>query len=101
MPRPRKRTEELAYPRERNGSDKSTTSDVTKGQMMPVTIPHAPKDWHPVARRLWDAFKTSGQVNYWQNTDWAFAYMVCDDISVARKGEKGMSAIMYAEILKA
>ncbi|GAA2598547.1 MULTISPECIES: hypothetical protein [Streptomyces] len=36
-------------PRSRKGSDQQP---VTKGEMRPVKIPNADRDWHPIARRL-------------------------------------------------
>ncbi|MET9861971.1 hypothetical protein ABZY93_22140 [Streptomyces smyrnaeus] len=79
------READLARPRERKGGD---VQSVTKGVMREVQIPNAPRDWHPIARRLWDALKTSGQADFYQNSDWAFAYSLCEDLSHYKKAGK-------------
>ncbi|MFE0964070.1 MULTISPECIES: phage terminase small subunit [Streptomyces] len=79
------REEDLARPRSRKGSDQQP---VTKGEMRPVKIPNADRDWHPIARRLWDSLKTSGQADFYQNSDWAFAYSLCEDLSHYKKSGK-------------
>ncbi|WJN62703.1 terminase small subunit [Streptomyces phage phiScoe15] len=79
------READLARPRERKGGD---VQSVTKGEMRPVKIPNADREWHPIARRLWDALKTSGQADFYQNSDWAFAYSLCEDLSFYKKSGK-------------
>lgn len=79
------RSEDLARPRERRGGD---VVPVTKGVARDVKIPNASSDWHPIARKLWDSLKTSGQSDYYQNSDWAFAYSLCDDLSYYKKQGK-------------
>ncbi|MEU7400073.1 hypothetical protein [Streptomyces sp. NPDC044948] len=79
------REEDLARPRSRKGGDEQS---VTQGEMRPVKIPNADRDWHPIARRLWDALKTSGQADFYQNSDWAFAYSLCEDLSFYKKSGK-------------
>lgn len=72
------RSEDLARPRKRKGKD---VVPVTKGQLRPVRIPAANKDWNPIAKRWYNSLKTSGQSDFYQNSDWAFAYSVADDLS--------------------
>ncbi|MEU9044114.1 hypothetical protein AB0D63_20905 [Kitasatospora sp. NPDC048343] len=72
------READLARPRERKGSD---IQPVTKGVMRDVEIPDVDPDWHPIAQRLWDSLKTSGQSDFYQNSDWAFAFSLCEDLS--------------------
>ncbi|WMI34525.1 terminase small subunit [Streptomyces phage Dexers] len=79
------READLARPRERKGSDQQS---VTKGVMREVKVPNADREWHPIARRLWDSLKTSGQADFYQNSDWAFAYSLCEDLSVYKKSGK-------------
>jgi len=50
-----------------------------------VRIPAANKDWHPIAKRFYNSLKTSGQSDFYQNSDWAFAYSVADDLSYYKK----------------
>ncbi|AGM12028.1 hypothetical protein ZEMLYA_6 [Streptomyces phage Zemlya] len=79
------RESDLARPRSRKGGD---VQEVTKGEMRPVKIPNADRDWHPIARRLWDSLKTSGQADFYQNSDWAFAFSLCEDLSYYKKSGK-------------
>ncbi|AKY03613.1 hypothetical protein SEA_IZZY_6 [Streptomyces phage Izzy] len=79
------RESDLARPRSRKGGD---VQEVTKGVMRPVKIPNADRDWHPIAKRLWDSLKTSGQADYYQNSDWAFAWSLCEDLSYYKKSGK-------------
>jgi hypothetical protein len=88
------RSEDLARPRERRGGQ---VAPVTKGVARGVRIPHADSEWHPIARKLWDSLKTSGQSDFYQNSDWAFAYSVCDDLSYYKKAGQ-RSAVMLASI---
>lgn len=79
------RSEDLARPRERKGSD---VQSVTKGELRGVTIPHKAQDWHPIAVKMWEGLKTSGQADFFQNSDWAFAYSLMDDLSYYKKSGK-------------
>lgn len=79
------REAELARPRSRKGSDQVA---VTKGVSRKATIPQADKDWHPIARRLWDSLKKSGQADFYQASDWALAYSLCDDLSYYKRSGK-------------
>lgn len=88
------REEDLARPRERKGSDQQS---VTKGVMRPVTIPHADKDWHPIARKIWDSLKTSGMADFYQQTDWALAYSLMDDLSKMKKN--GRPSSQWAQVI--
>ncbi|MER6231750.1 hypothetical protein ABT169_21745 [Streptomyces sp. NPDC001616] len=56
--------------------------------MKAVKVPNADSGWHPIARRLWDSLKTSGQADFYQNSDWAFAYSLCEDLSYYKKSGK-------------
>ena len=80
MPAIPKREAELARPRHRQGAAGRDQSAI-RLEMQPVTVPNIPKAWHPIARRMFEALKTSGQAARFQNSDWAFAYVICDEIS--------------------
>ncbi|WP_392839984.1 hypothetical protein [Streptomyces sp. LN500] len=53
-----------------------------------MKIPNADRNWHPIAKRLWDSLKTSGQSDFYQNSDWAFAFSMCEDLSDHKKSGK-------------
>ncbi len=84
MPGPTpKRSEER---RRRNAPD---GVQVTKGEMMPVTWDLAPhEDWHPIAVWLYESVRTSGQSRYYQDSDWAMLYSICDDLSYYKNSGK-------------
>jgi hypothetical protein len=49
--------------------------------MRDVKIPAGNKDWHPRAKALYASLKTSGQSDYYQNSDWQIALIACDLLS--------------------
>lgn len=62
------RSDDLARPRERKGGDHKSP---TKGIAYTATVPEPDEDWHPIARKLWDAMLESGQSDYYQSSDLA------------------------------
>lgn len=44
-------------------------------------IPAADKDWHPIAKKVYQSIKKSAQVELLQPSDWATAYLLCESIS--------------------
>lgn len=76
-----RREETLARARSRKGGNRPPT---THGQMLPVTVPDADPTWHDAAKRLFESAKTSGQRDFYQDTDWAVLWSLCDDLSVAK-----------------
>lgn len=92
MPAIPMRTDELVDQRP------SRVDAVTKGVLMPTSPPEPHRGWHPIVKRLWAAFSESGQVHWWQQSDWAFAESVCDDLSRFKKQEDAyMRAVRRAE----
>lgn len=88
------RSEDLARPRSRKGGDQQ---EVTKGVAREVIVPRvSDKEWHPIAKRVWDAAKTSGQADFYQNSDWAMLYSLCDDLSYYKKSGKRSSQMLAA-----
>jgi hypothetical protein len=79
------RSDDLARPRERKGKD---IVPVTKGEARPTKIPNADRNWHPIALKLWEGLKSSGQADFYQNSDWAFAYSLCEDLSEYKRSTK-------------
>jgi hypothetical protein len=78
------RSEDLARPRSRKGGD--TGPEVKTGEMRPVVIPEADPEWHEIAKMIWEALRTSGQQDFYQNTDWVYAYSLCEDITRYKEG---------------
>lgn len=50
-----------------------------------VTVPPVNPTWHPVSVMLWNAMFESGMEPYFESTDWAAAYLICDQISMQMK----------------
>lgn len=73
------RSDDLARDRSRKGGD--TGPEMKFGQMMPVRIPDADPEWHAIAVMIWDSLIDSGQADFYQQSDWAYAYSLCDDVS--------------------
>jgi hypothetical protein len=83
------RETDLARPRSRKG--KEHAAPITKGELRKVTVPKADLEWHPISLMLWNSLKTSGQADYYQNSDWAYAYSICEDLSVFKKSGRRSS----------
>lgn len=65
-------------------SDKRTKSQPASGaprhgEMREVRVPGAPSEWHPRAKGWYRSLKTSGQADYFQNSDWQQA-LICGDL---------------------
>lgn len=102
MPARPKREEELARPRSRKGKDQQA---VKRGELKSVTWPNAGRDWHPIAKSFWASLKTSGQADFYQQSDIAFAFSLCDDLSFYKKPQISRDGVEYVrrspEMLKA
>ena len=46
-----------------------------------VTVPATPRDWHPLAREMFNSLKVSGQSAFYAQSDWAFAKVICARMS--------------------
>lgn len=46
-----------------------------------VVVPSPDPTWHSVARMLWDSIQRSGQSIYYEPSDWAVAFLVCESLS--------------------
>lgn len=90
------RSEELSRERDANRGDRPT---LTKGTMRSVQIPAADDEWHPTAKRLYQSLQESGQSDFFQNSDWAYAWSLCEDVSVM-KNQQIYSGKLHAESLK-
>jgi hypothetical protein len=55
---------------DRKGGD---AQSVTRGVARPTKVPNGDRSCHPIAKRLWDSLKESGQADFYQASDWALA----------------------------
>lgn len=53
-----------------------------------VTIPEPDPDWHHIARYLWDGMRESGASRFYESSDWAVLFSLCDDITYYKRCEK-------------
>lgn len=72
------RSEDLSRVRDANRSERPT---LKSGVLREVHIPDADPDWHPLATRLWEGMVSSGQADFFQNSDWALAYSLMEDLT--------------------
>lgn len=76
------REENLARPRERKGSDQMS---VTKGTLRPVTVPPPDPEWGHAALMLYSSLLSSGMADFYQDSDWAYAWVVISELDAYRK----------------
>lgn len=95
MPVPPKRDAERAR------SNEPASGAARHGSMKPVTIPSADRrNWHPRATSLFESLKSSGQSDYYQDSDWAYVKIVCDYLtSCYNRGFKAMDMANIATML--
>lgn len=71
--KPQKRSDEKV------GHYKPVAGDARPGMLRPVKRPNADrKKWHPRATAWYDSLSTSGQSDYFQDSDWAQAKIIAD-----------------------
>jgi hypothetical protein len=90
----------LARPRARKGAEQSGLP-LTKGVAFPTEVPEPDENWHKIARLIWDGAVSSGQSLYYQNSDWAMLYSICDDITYVKNQGNKRSAQMLATVYAA
>lgn len=75
------RSEELTRDRSRMGRDRGP--DIAQGQMFDCNPDdwQPGEDWHPIAVRVFNSLKTSGIAEFYQDSDWAIAWTICEDLS--------------------
>lgn len=86
--------------RKRN-ANRANRPDVTKAEAFPVDVPPTPGDWHPIAKQVFESLKTSGQSQFYQNSDWAFAFLICSDLDFYLKEDRNRSAMRAQTIYSA
>ena len=53
-----------------------------------VKVPAADRSWHPIAKSLWASLAKSGQADFYEPSDWAFAFSLMDDLSYIKKAQE-------------
>ena len=81
-----KRSTERRRRNKTDGTGLSTEAeviDITQDDIDEKVTPEYEPDeaWHDVARKQWDAAVKSGQSIFYEPTDWAQLYMLCEELS--------------------
>lgn len=91
------RSTDLSRARDANRGDRMP---ITKGISRPADIPEPDPEWHPTARLLWDAACSSGQADFYESSDFAYLYHVCEELD-RYKRDKKRSSMMFAALNQA
>lgn len=91
------RSTDLSRDRDANRSDRP---DLKKGTMRPVEIPEPDPEWHPLAKMVYDGMKNSGQADFFQESDWAYAHVICEELS-HYKSQTRRSGQMFSSLSSA
>lgn len=72
---------------------------VTKGAARGTSfIPAGDPNWHPLATQLYDSLENSGQSDFFEESDWAYAQIVCEALSRNLNQGGRMSAQMFQAV---
>lgn len=91
------RSDDLSRDRD---ADRGDRAPITKGKSRPAVIPEPDSGWHPIAKLIWDAACDSGQADFYESSDYAMLFSICDDISYYKSMGK-RSGQMLASIYSA
>lgn len=61
-----------------------------------VQAPDPDPDWHPIARMYWDSFHESGQVRFWEPSDWVAAFDAMEEITRYKESGRRSSQMRSA-----
>ena len=76
---------------ERVRSAEPASGPARHGELRSVSIPNADrKNWHPRAISWYDSLKTSGQADFYQDSDWATAKIIADYLTRWYSNPKAM-----------
>lgn len=65
------------------GSENTTgVVGVTKGEALGGKPYPCPAAWHPVAKKWYKSLAQSGMASYYEQSDWAQAYVIANELSV-------------------
>lgn len=58
---------------------------ITEAPAFTAVIPTADDAWHPIAKMIYASLPLSGQCRFYESSDWAMAYLICESISLDLK----------------
>lgn len=79
-----------------SNANRANRPPLVKGIAKKVDIPDPDLNWHKVAKMVWDSLEQSGQSDFYQQSDWAVAYMMCDTISEYRKATRRSAQMLQS-----
>ena len=84
----------------RRRTNADTRADIVAIPVTPVPVDHPPADdaWHPTVKALYVSLATSGQAQFFEPSDWSFAFLTCEILSRALLAEK-MPAILISSCM--
>lgn len=62
----------------RSKAEKEAVTRAASGSSEVLEPLPASEDWHPIARHLYDSLAKSGQVEFYEYSDWAYAFYVTE-----------------------
>ena len=94
------REENLARPRERQGTDEQAAK---RGQLQPIQLDWQPSpEWGELADMTWESAKCSGMSDFYQDTDYAELWFLCNELDRYTKMKwKDGTARQSPEMVKA
>lgn len=94
------RSEDLTASGERKRKQRGVA--VVKGKSNPASIPSPDPEWCHVAAMMWNATLESGGAAYYESSDYAALYLLCDQIDyLYRTNKAGESKPRSPEMFKA
>lgn len=87
------RTSDLSRERDANRNDRTP---VTKGTLRPTSRPAPDSEWGNVALMAYNSLITSGISDFYQDSDWAYAWIVLSELDVYRRKGKMTDGTEYA-----
>ena len=86
--------------RERD-ANRGNRIDLAKGESRNSKPYNAPRDWHKSARQIWDSAAESGQCDFYQQSDWAVLYSLCEDFDTYKRAGRPsaqMATVLYQQL---
>lgn len=74
-----------------------------KGKSIPSEPKNADPDWEPLAAELYDSMKVSGMSSFFEASDWAMLYLLCDhlsDLRIAYKESGRLPAVVFQTLMR-
>lgn len=101
MPTVPNRSSDLAPGSERARKSRGT-DQITKAKAGAVSIPDADPEWARAARMMWDSMLESGGSAFFESSDYATLYLICDQIDyLYRQNKDGSTKNRSPEMFKA